>query len=208
MKTCTKCEIEKDESQFRKPASKRCMQCEKETILTRILKYQNTDIGLENLDTTLENIITKTKYASSTYELPLDKAISLVKEGRAHVYKPDMIYRNDIDSKDSWIVKYLVFERDLNLCHYCGEKGDTVDHIVPESKGGKYIETNLVCCCSNCNSDKSDMDYEEYMKYILLPKWKRKPKTPDAIIKMKQEKSKKESRIPKVLLKQKDKYGW
>jgi len=174
MKTCTKCEIEKDDSQFRKPTSKRCMRCEKETIFIRILKYQNTNIGLENLDTTLVNIITKTKYASSTYDLSLDKAISLVKEGRVHVYKPDMIYRNDIDSKDSWIVKYLVFERDLNLCHYCGKKGDTVDHIIPVCKGGKFTEENLVCCCSKCNSDKSDMDYEEYKKYLLLPEWKRK----------------------------------
>lgn len=56
-------------------------------------------------------------------------------------------------------------------CHYCGKdiidkKNDlTVDHRTPVSRGGEYIEENLVICCKDCNQDKGDMTEEEYKVY-------------------------------------------
>jgi hypothetical protein len=49
-------------------------------------------------------------------------------------------------------------ERDNYTCHYCGEYGDTVDHIVPLSKGGLSTFGNCVCACQNCNKIKGSMD--------------------------------------------------
>lgn len=206
MKECVKCHIPKHTTQFR-TNKYMCMKCEIETIMIKVAKYQSNNIGLENLDTSLENIIVKSKYLNSTYLLPLESTISLVKEGKAQVYKPDMIYMINHE-KNSWIVKYNVFERDSYTCHYCGDKGDTVDHIHPKSKGGEFTEENLVCCCSDCNLEKGDMNYEEYKKYLLLPKWQRKPKTPDEVINHRKEIAKKQSRISNVLLKNKQKYGY
>jgi len=207
MKTCTKCEIEKDDSQFRGSKTKQCIQCEIDKAMTKMLKFKNNDIGLENLDTTLENIIVKSKYLISTYTLPLESAIWLIKEGKAQVYKPDIIYRISHEN-ESWIVRYHVNERDNYKCHYCGNKGNTVDHVIPKSKGGEFTEENLVRCCGDCNLEKGSMSYEEYKEYILLPKCQRISKTKVELIKRKQEKSKKESRISAVLLKQKDKFVW
>ena len=46
----------------------------------------------------------------------------------------------------------------LGICHYCGRKFKsadlTMDHIVPVSRGGRSIRSNVVPCCKECNSRK------------------------------------------------------
>ena len=40
-------------------------------------------------------------------------------------------------------------------CAYCGSEEDlTLDHILPQSKGGLDITRNVVCCCKSCNQSK------------------------------------------------------
>jgi 5-methylcytosine-specific restriction endonuclease McrA len=47
--------------------------------------------------------------------------------------------------KDSW----------ENKCAYCGSEDNlTIDHIIPQSKGGADFTKNVVCCCHNCNQSK------------------------------------------------------
>jgi 5-methylcytosine-specific restriction endonuclease McrA len=48
-----------------------------------------------------------------------------------------------------------VFERDGWKCLACGNRDDlTVDHVVPESKGGTHDDSNLQTLCKSCNSRK------------------------------------------------------
>jgi len=51
-----------------------------------------------------------------------------------------------------------IFARDGNRCQYCGKKFPTnelsIDHVVPRSRGGKSVWTNVVCACTRCNSKK------------------------------------------------------
>ena len=58
-----------------------------------------------------------------------------------------------------------IFERDGYICQYCGEKvtqeNVTLDHYVPQSKGGKHTKENLKTCCLLCNGIKSGKTYEE-----------------------------------------------
>ena len=54
-----------------------------------------------------------------------------------------------------------VMMRDNYMCQRCGkympdEVGLHVDHIVPVSKGGKTVMSNLQVLCSKCNLSKSD----------------------------------------------------
>ena len=48
---------------------------------------------------------------------------------------------------------------DRGICHYCGRKVDaceiTMDHVVPLSRGGKSVKSNIVACCKDCNTKKS-----------------------------------------------------
>ena len=46
--------------------------------------------------------------------------------------------------------------RDQYICQYCGQYGNTIDHIFPLSKGGLDIEDNMCCACVKCNSGKRD----------------------------------------------------
>ena len=49
-----------------------------------------------------------------------------------------------------------VLRRDRHRCGYCGETAETVDHIVPRSRGGASTWTNLVAACRPHNAEKGD----------------------------------------------------
>ena len=54
-----------------------------------------------------------------------------------------------------------VLRRDLRRCAYCGRKADTIDHVVPRSRGGAHSWENCVAACRACNSKKADRLLEE-----------------------------------------------
>jgi 5-methylcytosine-specific restriction endonuclease McrA len=49
-----------------------------------------------------------------------------------------------------------VFARDHGRCQYCGKPADSIDHVIPRSKGGAHSWENVVACCRRCNAYKSD----------------------------------------------------
>jgi 5-methylcytosine-specific restriction endonuclease McrA len=49
-----------------------------------------------------------------------------------------------------------VFVRDAHACQYCGRKADSIDHVVPKSRGGAHVWENVVAACSPCNTAKRD----------------------------------------------------
>lgn len=49
-----------------------------------------------------------------------------------------------------------VFARDLHCCQYCGSDAETVDHVVPRSRGGRHEWNNVVAACRRCNGAKRD----------------------------------------------------
>lgn len=58
-----------------------------------------------------------------------------------------------------------ILSRDHYMCQYCDRKFSaqelTLDHIVPQSKGGPSSWENLVAACSSCNRRKADKSLEE-----------------------------------------------
>ena len=49
-----------------------------------------------------------------------------------------------------------VLRRDGRRCAYCGRRADTIDHVVPRSRGGGHTWENCVAACRLCNSKKAD----------------------------------------------------
>ncbi len=49
-----------------------------------------------------------------------------------------------------------VFVRDAGACQYCGARAETVDHVVPRSRGGRHVWDNVVAACRRCNTKKRD----------------------------------------------------
>jgi 5-methylcytosine-specific restriction endonuclease McrA len=46
--------------------------------------------------------------------------------------------------------------RDNYTCAYCHGPADTIDHVVPRSRGGRHEWSNVVACCRRDNMKKSD----------------------------------------------------
>ena len=51
-----------------------------------------------------------------------------------------------------------------NLCIYCGKISESIDHLIPQSKGGESITSNCVPCCLSCNGKKSDTEALEWYR--------------------------------------------
>ncbi|WP_232217795.1 HNH endonuclease [Virgibacillus sp. SK37] len=98
------------------------------------------------------------KYSSF---VPYEKAIQLVGERVAYIVNPRLI-RKYFDRET---FRMLVFKRYGDRCVYCGEIANTIDHIIPKSKGGITSFSNCVPACSNCNGVKGNLDIEEYLYY-------------------------------------------
>ena len=49
-----------------------------------------------------------------------------------------------------------VFVRDDWRCVYCGASAETIDHVIPRSRGGTHTWDNVVAACAPCNHRKSD----------------------------------------------------
>lgn len=66
--------------------------------------------------------------------------------------------------------KRNILLRDNHKCQYCGIRvssdSATLDHVIPQSKGGRGSWVNLVTACRSCNGKKGDQDY---MKPYRMP---------------------------------------
>lgn len=118
---------------------------------------------------------------NSTYEpltaLPMRRAIIMVLCGKADVVHDDpagpvihsatraIVVPSVIRLRNYVRVPYraripmtraALMHRDRFRCAYCGNKADTIDHVVPRSRGGEHTWENCVACCSTCNHRKAD----------------------------------------------------
>lgn len=54
-------------------------------------------------------------------------------------------------------LRWEVWERDNFTCQICGVRRHlAIDHVVPESKGGLMVVSNLQTLCRSCNSKKGN----------------------------------------------------
>ena len=59
------------------------------------------------------------------------------------------------------LTRAALMRRDNYLCAYCGTKAETIDHVVPRSRGGMHAWENCVASCMRCNHRKADRLIEE-----------------------------------------------
>ncbi|WP_219835868.1 HNH endonuclease [Paenibacillus sp. R14(2021)] len=85
-------------------------------------------------------------------DIPTEMAVRMVEEGAAGIIHPGLIHK--LYTKTDF--RLLVLQRDNYICRYCGQFGDTIDHVMPKSKGGLSSPMNCVCACADCNLKKAD----------------------------------------------------
>lgn len=91
-------------------------------------------------------------YLKSRY----DKLMSI--GGEQTLFEYQMSNQRKLMTKE---LRRAVMERDNYTCQKCGkympdEVGLHIDHVVPVSKGGKSVMSNLQVLCSKCNLSKSN----------------------------------------------------
>jgi 5-methylcytosine-specific restriction endonuclease McrA len=88
-----------------------------------------------------------------------------------------LLFFDRLPNKEVKFTRHNVFERDKNMCQYCGHKFDrkdlNIDHVVPRHRGGLTTWTNVVCSCVDCNRRKGSRSPEEARMHLI-----RKPKKP------------------------------
>lgn len=62
-----------------------------------------------------------------------------------------------------------VFARDEHTCQYCGGLADSIDHIVPRSRGGAHVWDNVAAACRPCNLRKRDRTPDEAGMRLTRP---------------------------------------
>jgi 5-methylcytosine-specific restriction endonuclease McrA len=72
------------------------------------------------------------------------------------------------------VVRFYFWLRtaDTCLCHWCGQVVPkslrSVDHVHPLSRGGAHRIENIVCACLRCNSMKSNLPAEEFLRRLRM----------------------------------------
>lgn len=68
--------------------------------------------------------------------------------------------------------KMRVYERDNGRCFWCERRMETwdatIDHIVPQARGGGHAYDNIVLACRPCNEDRGDKIAEVYLFERLM----------------------------------------
>jgi 5-methylcytosine-specific restriction endonuclease McrA len=80
----------------------------------------------------------------------------------------------DKTRKEAPLTNNALFKRDQNVCLYCGKlfkKCDlSRDHVLPASRGGQDLWSNVVTACRRCNARKGNSLLDECaMELIALP---------------------------------------
>lgn len=52
------------------------------------------------------------------------------------------------------VTRRAVFGRDEYTCQYCAGPAESIDHVLPRSRGGGHTWDNVVACCRRCNVRK------------------------------------------------------
>jgi len=59
------------------------------------------------------------------------------------------------------LTRAALMRRDNYKCAYCGRHAETIDHVLPRSRGGLHTWENCVASCTICNHRKADRLLDE-----------------------------------------------
>ena len=69
------------------------------------------------------------------------------------------------------VSRRALFARDDHRCQYCSGPADSIDHVMPRSRGGQHDWENVVAACKPCNLRKRDRTPEEAnMRLSCVPR--------------------------------------
>lgn len=103
-----------------------------------------------------------TAIRSQFLELPMPTIIRM--RNYVHVRYPDLV-------KSEAASRARILARDKWTCVYGGGRGTTIDHVIPQSRGGLNTWDNLAACCGPCNNLKGDRTpIEAGIRLLWIPR--------------------------------------
>ena len=77
-----------------------------------------------------------------------------------------LIHQTELQPKKTTKARFRasIFEAWASCCAYCADPADTLDHVLPRSRGGLTVAENLVPACRYCNGAKSSTDWREWFR--------------------------------------------
>jgi 5-methylcytosine-specific restriction endonuclease McrA len=81
-----------------------------------------------------------------------------------------LVYFVHIPYRSVALSRRAVFIRDKHTCQYCGARAESIDHVVPRSRGGEHKWENVVAACRRCNTRKMNrLPAEAGLKLLRKP---------------------------------------
>jgi len=77
-------------------------------------------------------------------------------------------YGKNVKRRTNGLAKEYLHQGKYKKCMYCSteltHENATIDHIIPISNGGSNAQVNLIVCCRDCNSERGDTNFYQYLK--------------------------------------------
>src|SRR5260370_5626352 len=83
---------------------------------------------------------------------------------------PGPVYTHEVDFLKNTSLRQAIHARERGRCFYCLRRltlaGRCIDHVVPRILLGSNSYRNLVSCCVQCNSQKSDRTAADFLRFL------------------------------------------
>lgn len=135
-RTCTRCEEEKELSEYYSDGRSLCIQCERETARSRMSRYNKTLRG---------------------------KAAQALASSRKTIKRNGYNVKDDLTLMGV-IFTFAMAEGECSYCGKVTEEYH-MEHIVSLAKDGPNTLSNITVACKSCNSSKSNRDLLDWREY-------------------------------------------
>src|SRR5229473_617582 len=107
-------------------------------------------------------------------EMRLPEQIHALREGKNGAYRdaggPPASALEATDFLKTWALTKTIHDRERGACFYCLRRTPAnvqcLDHVVPRARFGRNPYRNLVSCCIECNTRKSDRPARDFLRTL------------------------------------------
>jgi HNH endonuclease len=108
-------------------------------------------------------------------EVRLPREVPAARDGRTGIGRrarlQGEVNLDELDFMRTPALRRCIHARERGVCFYClhrtPRRAHCVDHVVPSVHSGSNSYRNLVSCCLNCNSRKSDLPAADFLRQLF-----------------------------------------
>jgi hypothetical protein len=152
-----------------------CIKCREVKPFSEFHKNKRTSTGVHNVCKPCHNLASEKRYREQGARLralmaeqrknDYEKRVEIERRSRLknkERYRPRKNERQRARNRVTQDKKFLILDKELarlyyNPCYICGSnENQSIDHLIPLSKGGRHSIGNLITLCLKCNTSKGN----------------------------------------------------